>query len=222
VTRTTIRLKDLFFEKSGDMFKFPKYGKLYPPAGWADLKFLSLDREELAKGMLRHTKSCIHNSLTQIADEDKITQKLAISCFKNILGYMGDKKYDNPPLLAAELLRTTLEHPNKELRTEVFCQLIKQVTGNPSQESAARGWELIILCLSTFPPAPDFENFLECYLRNFGNPPAKFVNLMHETLARLQRNAQRRQAHARIHIAQRRTRSQKADAQTRMSGRKEA
>lgn len=79
---------------------------------------------------------------------------------------MGDKKYDNPPLLAAELLRHCLEHPNKELRTEVFCQLIKQVTANPSPDSTARGWELIVLCLATFPPAPDLENYLECELSN--------------------------------------------------------
>lgn len=79
---------------------------------------------------------------------------------------MGDKKYDNPPLLAAELLRHCLEHPNKELRTEVFCQLIKQVTANPSPESTARGWELIILCLNTFPPAADFENYFECKRKN--------------------------------------------------------
>jgi myosin heavy subunit len=125
VTRTTIRLKDLFFEKSGDMFKFVKYGKLYPNNAWADLKFLSMDREQLASGMLRWTKQPIHNSLTQIPEEDKLTQKLAKELFKNILGYMGDKKYDNPNLLAHEILTACLA--NKDLRTEVFCQLIKQL-----------------------------------------------------------------------------------------------
>ena len=97
---------------------------------------------------------------------------------------MGDKKYDNPSLLAAELLRHCMEPPNLELRTEVFCQLIKQVTANPSTESAQRGWELIVLCLSTFPPSSDFENYLEMYLRSCGNPPSKYVNLMHGQCAR--------------------------------------
>ncbi len=95
---------------------------------------------------------------------------------------MGDKKYDQPQTLAAELLRTCLEHSNKALRTEVLCQLVKQVTGNPNPESTQRGWELIILCLATFPPPSDVENYIECWLRSFGNPPSKFVNLLHDTL----------------------------------------
>lgn len=82
VTRTTIRLKDIFFEKSGDMFKFVKYGKLYPNSAWADLKFLTLDREQLAMGMLKWNKNPIHNSLTQIPEEDKITNRLAKDMFK--------------------------------------------------------------------------------------------------------------------------------------------
>ncbi len=92
VTRTTIRLKDLFFEKNSDAFKFPKYGKLYPREAWADLKFLCMDREQLALGMLKHTKNTIHNSLTQIDEEDKITQGLAKAMFKNILGSDMAKK----------------------------------------------------------------------------------------------------------------------------------
>ena len=143
------------------MFKFVKYGKLYPPAAWADLKFLSLARDELAAGMLKHSKNPIHNSLTQIPEEDKVTQKLAKEMFKNILGYMGDKKYDNPNLLASEILKNCLDHPNKDLRSEVFCQIIKQLTANPSSDSVRRGWELMTLCLHTFPPPPDFENYLE-------------------------------------------------------------
>lgn len=95
---------------------------------------------------------------------------------------MGDRKYDNPNLLAAELLSTCLSHPNQNLRSEVFCQLIKQLTANPSNESSSRGWDLMVLCLHTFPPPSDFENFLEMYLRSFGNPPSKYVNAMHDAL----------------------------------------
>jgi hypothetical protein len=68
------------------MFKFVKCSKLFPPAAWADLKFLSMDREQLAIGMLKWTKNPIHHSLTQINEEDKLTQKLAKEMFKNIMG----------------------------------------------------------------------------------------------------------------------------------------
>jgi hypothetical protein len=188
VTRSTIKLKDLFFEKSGDMFKFAKYPKLYGPQAWADLKFLSMSRDELAMGYLKWNKEPIHAPLTQIPDINKLALKLAKQMFKNILGWMGDKSYPQPEQLAAELLRTCLEV--KDIRTEVYCQIIKQLTGNPG--SAQKGWDLMILCLATFPPPGDFENYLECYLRNFGNPAAKYVNQLHDTLY----NGQRRSAPA--------------------------
>ena len=78
-------------------------GKLYPREAWADLKFLSMDREQLALGMLRHTKSAIHNSLTQIDEEDKVTQSLAKAMFKNILG-SAHKRFAHALARAVELL----------------------------------------------------------------------------------------------------------------------
>jgi hypothetical protein len=62
--------------------QFIKYAKLYPALAWSELKFLSMDRDQLALGMLKWTKNPIHNSLTQIAEEDKVTQKLAKEMFK--------------------------------------------------------------------------------------------------------------------------------------------
>lgn len=38
---------------------------------------------------------------------------------------MGDKSYPSPSMLAADLLKTALEHSNKDLRSEVYCQIIK-------------------------------------------------------------------------------------------------
>jgi hypothetical protein len=35
-TRVTIRLKDLFFKKSGAMFVLDNYPKLRSPTGWAE------------------------------------------------------------------------------------------------------------------------------------------------------------------------------------------
>ena len=35
-----------------------------------------------------------------------------------------------------------------------YCQLAKQTTLNPSTASTLLGWQLILICLSTFPPGP--------------------------------------------------------------------
>ncbi|KAJ2559467.1 hypothetical protein EV175_000331 [Coemansia sp. RSA 1933] len=51
------------------------------------------------------------------------------------------------------------------LRDELFCQLAKQTTGNPSAAAAERGWELIAVLLYAFRPSqlmfPHFEAFVE-------------------------------------------------------------
>lgn len=64
--RVTIRLKDLVFARAGDMFTFEKFGVLRTNMEWANMKFLSFNKEELAMGMLAWTKNPIHASLTRL------------------------------------------------------------------------------------------------------------------------------------------------------------
>ena len=72
----TIRLKELFFEKAGDMFQIHLYSNLYSKTVWANFKFISMDRVTLADSMLSWSKDVIHHSLTNCAKNNKKSTKI--------------------------------------------------------------------------------------------------------------------------------------------------
>ncbi len=103
--------------------------------------------------------------------------KVATRLHKSILGYSGDKSMSFPATLAQDILQKGLETP--ELVDEIYIQLCKHLTNNPRPESAVRGWQLMCkeslaranpapnnllcssgMCVGTFPPSRDFENYL--------------------------------------------------------------
>lgn len=69
-------------------------------------------------------------------------------------------------------------HP--ALRDEVLVQLTKQLNCNPTPNSVDRGWVLLELALSTFPPSEDLENYLEVWLRDRHATPC--VRAMHKSI----------------------------------------
>ncbi|KAI6157402.1 hypothetical protein BKA82DRAFT_1000603 [Pisolithus tinctorius] len=107
----------------------------------------------------------------------------AVKIFKVIQHIMGDRERDRPagiPLyngsttsLASCASLSLLEEErwliseglaHGELRDEIYCQLMKQLTGNPSAESVFKGWQMLCVLLTAFPPSKNFETYLRSFI----------------------------------------------------------
>ncbi|KAH8924223.1 hypothetical protein BT69DRAFT_98437 [Atractiella rhizophila] len=66
---------------------------------------------------------------------------------------------------ARYLVGLGIEHP--ELRDELYAQLQKQLSSNPSYLSSFRGWRLLCVFLSTFAPSKQLEGSLRSFINSF-------------------------------------------------------
>jgi hypothetical protein len=127
--------------------------------------------DQIAQGeehMLQHSQAVIGTSLTELSPPGHENEQVrsAISIFRAILGFMGDRPYPFPALLAEDIIERV--EGNSALQDEVFCQLMKQMTNNPSLANMNRGWALMSQVLQKISPSPQLENYLEVFLRLHG------------------------------------------------------
>lgn len=138
-------------------FDFKNYPNLCSSDDYA--KGIILNKSKFKDCFLSFQSSVIPRSLVELT---KDFNKLAVQLHKNLLGYMGDKQMHFPAMLAQEILRKGFTYKN--IRDEIYLQIIKQLTNNPRSESIARGWQMLCMCVGTFPPSYEFENFLLHYI----------------------------------------------------------
>ncbi|KAI0233257.1 Myosin-VIIa [Lamellibrachia satsuma] len=73
---------------------------------------------------------------------------------------------DMLPTSQMELIHFIVGHGilRRELRDEIFCQLCKQLSGNPSDDSMVNGWALMAFCTGCFKPSDQFRKHLKSFL----------------------------------------------------------
>mmetsp|Transcript_4274 Transcript_4274/g.7882 ORF Transcript_4274/g.7882 Transcript_4274/m.7882 type:complete len:1324 (-) Transcript_4274:156-4127(-) len=172
VINREIKLRDIFLNMYGSMFTFDSQtcSVLLGPKDWASRKSIfSLNKSKVAMGMLEHTLEPIHHPLT-----NKITNpaqaKTAKKAFKDMMGYMGDRKYQYRDTLAIEILNVGMDGDDN-IRVELYVQLMKQLTKNPENSSIEMGWNLLALMLIYFAPPATVDNFV-AYFINKNAPPS--------------------------------------------------
>uniref|UniRef100_A0A0W0FWJ9 Rho gtpase activator n=1 Tax=Moniliophthora roreri TaxID=221103 RepID=A0A0W0FWJ9_MONRR len=65
-----------------------------------------------------------------------------------------------------------------ELRDEIYCQVMKQLTKNPSPESVFKGWQLLCVLLITFPPSKNFETYLHAFIQQHTTHHESRIDIM--------------------------------------------
>lgn len=107
------------------------------------------------QSMLVYTKSTnLPTSMVHMHDPENVNLSCAI--FKDVCKLVrGDLKPDQYILVIQSTIAYGIER--SELRDEIFCQLIRQVSGNHKEEAVLRGWHFLTLCTIGFPPSKNFN-----------------------------------------------------------------
>ncbi|XP_012588448.1 PREDICTED: unconventional myosin-XV-like [Condylura cristata] len=116
-----------------------------------------------AASLVRYSKAPILQSLISFDDED--TDRRAVEGFQALMQFMGDQpkpRGKDEMGLVYELLKLCQE---EELRDEIYCQVIKQVTGHPRPEHCARGWSFLSLLTGFFLPSNKLMPYVTMFLQ---------------------------------------------------------
>lgn len=174
VLRLSIELKGHLLERFARKLSYGDSPSLKTPAEFASGKVFG--KERVMEGLLTWTSTPIHAALTR--DLDRKTEDQATKLFRNVMGWMGDRHYSYQATLLQEICTKVVNV--SALRDELFAQVIKQLTGNPSADSMRRGWQLLLVLLMLVPPSPKFENYVGTWLLHHGQ--SYHIHELHETI----------------------------------------
>jgi hypothetical protein len=146
------------------------------------LRFSNLNRKGVLKRRTSISKLITwkHDLIkTSLLKLPSAVEKDALQMFRNVTGFMGDRpsskgEYDHACKILHTVLGKAAASGNRggdksgipSLADETYVQICKQVSGNPSPASTLLGWELMMVCLSSFPPSEDLKPHLMAFCAN--------------------------------------------------------
>ncbi|KAJ2658920.1 hypothetical protein IW148_004470 [Coemansia sp. RSA 1199] len=165
--------------------------RLYGMRTFASTQFAAqkrgfLRRKVPLEEMVSYTSEALARPLMNLPRE--LTRD-AVRSFRIIQRFMGnvddavtsEEKFDDVLWLCNAGIRALL------LRDEVFCQLAKQVTGNPSPGAAERGWTLLGVLLYAFRPTQLLLPHLDAFVDAAPVPTLRLRRFLRLQLGRVKR-----------------------------------
>ncbi|KAL9923426.1 myosin 28B1 isoform 1-T1 [Glossina fuscipes fuscipes] len=111
----------------------------------------------------RHSRNLLKAPLLKNLQEDPDLFDLAVAMFNSILKYMGDIPTGKQSSSIDLIFKPTLKY--EQLKDELYCQLMKQLTDNYVNYSEERGWDLMYLATGLIHPSAIVLKELMAFLR---------------------------------------------------------
>ncbi|KAJ6255161.1 rho gtpase activation protein [Anaeramoeba flamelloides] len=140
--------------------------------------------------ILNYSPNKLQSPITQLETSEE--NKIAIKTFKYLLYFIGEmkwtKKYKKRKIQGKEGMKVHFEQNEaikkiiefgftmKNLRDEIYLQILKQITNNPDIHSTLRGWGALCLVIQTFPPTTqELSNLLNALFEYYCESTDKYL-----------------------------------------------
>ncbi|XP_073705873.1 unconventional myosin-VIIb [Garra rufa] len=152
---------------------------------------VGLDQKFLRKKMKQQkaTAKRKHSTIPEEEPEEEIKPKMqTVQEEEDVL--FGERATYDRPMTPLEKLHIIVGYAivRQDIRDEIYCQILKQLTGNKNHKSANRGWILLSICLGIFHPTDRLTKYLQSFIR-YG--PNEFSSHCEERLRRTLANGER-------------------------------
>ncbi|XP_007886671.2 unconventional myosin-XVB [Callorhinchus milii] len=189
--KSRISSSSSFTSFGGSTYLMTEFGMKYFREPLATLGWKGMAAEgKKAAQLVQHTKIPIQESLIYFTDKE--LSELGAKNFNDLMRFMGDQqsqKEEPERDFVQNMLRLCKE--KESLQDEICCQLIKQVTDNPSRESCIRGWRALYIFLGFYNLSINLRPYVLKYLQEIvSNPLHNYQEVAKATEENLHRTIQ--------------------------------